>query len=468
MLRALGFMGSFTFTNLTRAVEIGANCYALDLAGQRLVLDAGMHPKFDGADATPNLSLLDDGSVEAIVLSHAHQDHIGSLPVLQRRQPQAPVFMTEATRQLGDVMLHNSVNVMLKKRDEGVSDYPLFAHRELDLAIKRWRAAPLRTRFDLTGERLDPRDDAPVSIEFFDAGHILGSVGTLIRAHGRTIFYTGDVQFEDQTIMQAARFPEEPLDVLIMETTRGDRGTPEGFTRAGEEQRLATAIAQAFARGGAVLIPTFALGKTQEVLALFYEFRHRGWLSGDCPIYIGGLGAKLTEIHDRLAGQTPRLRPDLRLLEATAPFVLAGQGAGLMPVKPHRLYALSSGMMTEKTVSNIVARQVLSAPLHTLLFIGYADPDSPAGKIRAAAPGDLVQLEPDLAPQPLACHVDRFNFSGHASRESLRAYVNKVRPKKIILVHGDEAAGAWFRAALTADLPGSEILTPTPGEPLEI
>ena len=125
-------MGSFTFTNLTRAVEIGANSYALDLAGKRIVLDSGMHPKHDGNDALPNMGLVADGSVDAIILSHAHHDHLGSLPLLQRRQPQAPVFTTEATRQLADVMLHNSVNVMERRRDEGVTGYPLFTHGEVN------------------------------------------------------------------------------------------------------------------------------------------------------------------------------------------------------------------------------------------------------------------------------------------------------------------------------------------------
>jgi Cft2 family RNA processing exonuclease len=463
-----GLMGPSTFTNLTRAVEIGANSYALDIAGKRLVLDSGLHPRFDGDLALPNIGLVGDGSVDAIVLSHAHQDHVGSLPVLQRRQPQAPVFMTEATRQLSEVMLHNSVNVMLKKREEGVTGYPLFAHREIDQAAKRWRPVPLRTRFDLTGERLNAHEDVPISVEFFDAGHILGSVGTLIRANGRKILYTGDVQFADQTIMQAATFPDEPIDVLIMETTRGDYATPESWTRAAEEERLAETIREVFARNGGVLIPTFALGKTQEVLALFHEFRRRGLLKKDCPIYIGGLGAKLTEIHDKLAGQTPRLRPELRLLDAVAPFVLAGEGSGQTPMKSRRLYALSSGMMTEKTLSNTFARQVLSAPEHALIFIGYADPASPGGKIREASAGDVVQLAPSFPPQPLQCRVERFNFSGHASRESLRAYANRVKPKKIILVHGDGPAIQWFREALQSDLPGSQILTPEAGVAIDI
>ncbi len=460
-------MGGFTFTNLTRRVEIGANCYCLELAGQRIVLDSGLHPRFDGPEALPDHGLIMDGAVDAIVLSHAHQDHVGSLPVLMRRQPQAPVFMTEATRQLSDVMLHNSVNVMMKKKEEGITSYPLFTHREVDLAVKRWRPAPLHTRFDVTGERLRPDEDAELSFEFFDAGHILGSVGTLIRAPGHTIFYAGDVQFDDQTVMQGARFPEEGIDTLIMETTRGDRATPEGFTRAGEELRFAPAIKAAFDRGAGVMIPLFALGKTQETLAMFYEFRRQGLL-GLCPIYIGGLGTKLTEIYDKLAPHTPRQHRDLDLLNAVAPFTMAGKAASATPLKSGRIYAISSGMMTEKTLSNSFARQVLSDPQHSLFFVGYADPLSPAGRIRAAAPGDMVQLSTEFPAQPLNCDVEEFNFSAHATRESIRAYVNKLRPKKVILVHGDAPAIEWFRATLCADLPGSEILVPTPGVPLEV
>ena len=89
-----------------------------------------------------------------------------------------------------------------------------------------------------------------VTFEFFEAGHVLGAAGVLFRAEGRTVFYTGDVNFDDQTISQAARFPEEGIDVLIIETTRGDHETPEGFTRAGEEKRLAAAIARRLTGAG--------------------------------------------------------------------------------------------------------------------------------------------------------------------------------------------------------------------------
>jgi len=455
------------FKSLCRHAGIGANSYLLEASGARVVLDSGMHPELEGPEACPRFELLDPGSVDATIITHSHLDHVGTMPVLLEQQPQSKVFLTPETADLACAMLHNSVNVMTKKRDEGVSDYPLFTHREVELSVKRWRRTPLNTRFDVTGERMSPSEDDELSFEFYDAGHILGSVGTMIRSEGRKIFYTGDVQFDDQTIMQGAQFPEEELDVLIIETTRGDRATPEGFTRHGEEQRFADAIRAAFDRGAGVLIPLFALGKTQEILAMFYEFR-RNNLLGLGQIYIGGLGTKLAEIYDKLAKHTPRQHHDVQLLDAVAPFTMAGRSAEATPLKGGRLYALSSGMMTEKTLSNIFARQVISDPQHSLFFVGYADPESPAGRLRSAAPGDIVQLSPDVPPQPLNCQVEQFNFSAHASRETLRAYVNKVRPKKIILVHGDTPAIEWFRSTLTADLPKSEILLPTPGVPLEL
>jgi Cft2 family RNA processing exonuclease len=458
------------FTNLTRATEIGANSYSLEIGGRRLALDCGMHPKLEGDAATPNIRLIPDGSLDAIIITHAHLDHLGSLPVLMRRHPHARVFMSAPTARLADVLLHNSVNVMSKPA--GGSSFPaggslLFTHREADACAQRWYDCPLRQWLNLEGDRLPKGDDADVSFEFFDAGHILGSVGVLIRGEGKKVFYTGDVNFLDQTISRAATFPEEPVDTLIVETTRGDHPTPAGFLRADEEVRLAKALRDTFSRDGAVLIPVFALGKTQEVLAMLMQFKQRGLL-GEVPIYIGGLSTKMTEIYDRFTSSVPRRLPGLSLLNTMAPYVLAGREAGVTPIKPGRIYLLSSGMMTEKTLSNVFGRRMLEDRRHSILFVGYADPASPAGRLRAAAPGDMVQLDSETPPVPLRCQVEAFDFSAHAHREDIRSYVRRLAPKKIILVHGDPAALGWFQKSLSADLPGTEVLIPPPGEALEL
>jgi Cft2 family RNA processing exonuclease len=457
------------FINLTRRTEIGANSYYIEAAGQRLVLDCGMHPKEEGEDALPNFRAIGDRTLDAIVISHSHLDHIGTLPVLMRRKPDARIFMTEATAEIGSALLHNSVSVMTRQREEiGVAIYPLFTHKETDRASDRWRSCPMRQPFTLGGERARPGEDlAGITAEFIDAGHVLGAAGVLLRAEGRTIFYTGDVNFDDQTITQAAAFPESGVDVLIIETTRGDSPLPEGFTRAAEEARLAEAINSAFARGGCVLMPVFALGKTQEALGMIYKFR-RNKLVGDFPVYIGGLSTKMTEIYDRRALTTRRLLPRLQLLEEIAPFVLNGKTINESPARAGRLYALSSGMMTPKTLSNIFGRRVIENPQHSIFFVGYADPASPAGILKTAQPGELVSLDPDEPAQPLRCHVEQFQFSAHASRESIVRYVKQLAPKKIVLVHGDPAAVEWTRARLVAELPGSEVIVPTPGVEMEL
>jgi Cft2 family RNA processing exonuclease len=456
------------FINLTRRTEIGANSYYLEAAGQRLVLDCGMHPKEEGEDALPNFRAIDDRPLDAIVVSHSHLDHIGTLPVLMRRQPDARIFMTEATAEIGSALLHNSVSVMMRQREEiGVSIYPLFTHKETDRATDRWRWAPIGQPFTLEGERAKPHEAGAITVEFADAGHVLGAAGVILRAEGRTIFYSGDVNFDDQTITKGAVFPESGVDVLIIETTRGDSPLPEGFTRAAEERRLAEAIERAFSRGGCILMPVFALGKTQEALAMIHKFR-REKLLGEFPVYIGGLSVKMTEIYDRRAMTTRRLLPRLQLLEAVAPFVLNGQTIHDSPPRAGRIYALSSGMMTPKTLSNTFARRVIEDPQHSIFFVGFADPESPAGIIKMAKAGDLVSLDPDEPAQPLRCQIEQFQFSAHASRESIIEYVKRLAPKKIVLVHGDVPAVEWTRARLATELPGSEVIVPTPGVELEL
>jgi Cft2 family RNA processing exonuclease len=459
------------FINLTRRTEIGANSYYLEIGRHRLVLDCGMHPKNTGEDALPNFRTITGREIDAILISHAHQDHIGTLPVLMRRFPNARIFMTEATAEIGNVLLHNSVNVMTRQREEigrAVAGlYPLFTHRETDRASERWRWCPLRQRISIAGERAPQREKDALTFEFFDAGHVLGSSGILLRAEGRTVFYTGDVNFDDQTIMEAAIFPEEKIDILIIECTRGDHAKPAGWTRAGEERRLVEAIGAAFDRRSCVLIPVFALGKTQEILAMLYKFR-RERLLPEFPIYIGGLSSKMTDIYDRRAHMTRRQLPRLQLMREAAPFILNDETVRDAPLRAGRVYVLSSGMMIPKTLSNVFARRLIENPQHSIFFVGYASPESPAGLLREARGDGKVALDPDKPAQRVRCNIEQFQFSAHATREGLVDYAKKLSPRKIVLVHGDPPAVEWMRATLSVELPGAQVFVPAPGVELEL
>jgi Cft2 family RNA processing exonuclease len=378
-----------------------------------------------------------------------------------REAPGAPVFMTEATAALSDVMLHNSVNVMMRQREEAAApELPLFSHREVERLADDWEVAGLGERFELGSGR--------ITAELFDAGHILGSTGVLIRAEDRRVFYTGDVNFEDQTLMRGAKFPEQDIDVLIMETTRGDSPGPAGMTRKTEEQRFLATLQGALDAGAPVLIPVFALGKTQELLALLYEAKKGGALRGGFGLFVGGLSAKITAATDRLRGRAPRRPADLNLAECHPNEVVGGRDIAQVAVQPRTVYAISSGMMTENTLSNILAPKILENPGAYCLFVGYSDPHSPAGRLRAARHNDEVMLDPRRRPVRRRCKLEEFTLSAHSTREGLLACVQRVQPRKLLLVHGDPPAVAWFAREVPKVCPRTEVVIPSPGVPVEL
>ena len=447
------------FKSLCRHAGIGANSYLLETGSARVVLDAGMHPKHEGMDATPHFEFLEDGSVDSIVISHSHLDHVGTLPVFLRNQSQARIFLSPETAELGGALLHNSVNVMQSKRIEhGITDYPLFEHRELDGIKESFETRGIEKPFDL-----DPA--GTMRATFHDAGHILGSVGVTIEAEGKRVMYTGDVNFEHSTLQKGAVFPEESVDALIVETTRGEQARDPEYDRRNEEDTLAEAIDNVLARGGSVLIPVFAMGKTQEVLGMLHRFKEEGLVPRRTPVYIGGLSTKMTHIYYRFSRDSRRHLPGFRFLKDME---IQGNGKkrkGPIPFLPGCIYALSSGMMSEKTVSNNFARQgLLENKKHGLFFVGYADGETPGGKIRAAEAGDMVELDPAFPSVPLNCEMRVFDFSGHSTRDAIADYIERVKPKKAILVHGDDGAVEWFREEIKRRLPDTEVIIPQPGE----
>jgi len=378
------------------------------------------------------------------------------------------VLMTELSYFIVERVLHNSVNVMQRQRDElGIREYPLFTHREVD------EIAPLFQGFKYNREiewqafhKIRPGDRSP-TLEFHDAGHALGSAGVMVRGEKETLFYTGDVCFQDQTILKGARFEDTQADVLIMETTRGNREIPANFAREAEIQRLIEAIHAARETGGAILIPTFALGRTQEMLATLATLMREEKIRRQ-PVYIGGLGRVFTEIYDLQSHRTHRNLSSMQLREELDLQVLDRKQVETMKLNRGKLFVITAGMMSENTAAHDLAVRMVGDERQHIFFVGYADPSTPAGKLRASAKGETFLFSPSAGNLTHNCNLQEFDLTAHANRDELLDFIGRVSPRVVVLGHGDQDSREWFESQIRERHPKMQVLSPAPGDSVEV
>ena len=435
---------------------IGANSLYLQLGDFHLVIDSGLHPKKVGRQAAPNLSPLQGVKLDLIIITHCHLDHIGSLPLLMRNQPNTPVIMSQPSHMLIERMLHNSANVMAREREEkGIADYPLFTHEEIDRCVPRMYALPFSPPRKFSGARDE------IEFTFHPAGHIPGATGVEIIHKHRRIFVTGDVLFNVQRILDGAKFPKGKFDTLITETTHGATEKPPGHERSQEMIRLIDTINATIQRGGSVLIPVFALGRMQEIMAILHDARKFNRLA-DAQIFVSGLGMDIADYFDQICKKTGLVHFTRSILKELK---VKKSPRELKPGKepPEQgIYVVSSGMVVANTPSYLLASCLVGNAKHSLCFVGYCDPDTPGGHLLAAKNGDQFLFEELNIKTRVRAHIERFEFSGHASRDELLNYALKCDPRSIVLTHGDPPARAWFAEQLKERLPTAKVLDPVP------
>ena len=177
----------------------------------------------------------------------------------------------------------------------------------------------------------------------------------------------------------------------------------------------------------------------------------------------------MTRIADTFCDEDGRHHCGYSIIDNFPELNILQRGRSAPDFQPGHIYAISSGMMSEHTVSNRFAKHILSDPKNALLFVGYADPDTPAGRIQRTAAGESVLLDENTGyKMTLDCRVEKFDFSGHATREQLVDYSLTCQAERIILVHGDPAAKNWFKKELSERLPKSEVVIPKPGERISL
>jgi Cft2 family RNA processing exonuclease len=420
--------------------EIGANCYRFTADGHSILLDAGVHPKKDGLETLPDFSLL-TRAPDGVIISHGHIDHCGSLPYLMKQFPTVCGYATKPTVQIIDRMLHNSVSVMgTIALEQGIREYPLFTHRDVEYAIRRTYGLPYQHEFAVTWE-------CPFRITFYSSGHVLGGAGVLVRAPSHTLFYTGDISMRDQELMAGLTPIDENIEVdtLVIESTRGAHHEQDSLDYGREIARFAEECDKVLKKGGCVLVPAFALGRTQEMLNIIARLQREQRLPR-VPVYASGLGRAIYEIYDQFQNY---LKPNV-VLSPLDQFKRIGDVWERKVVKDllrdPAIIVATSGMMLENTPSSLIAAEMVGENRHAIFFVGYTDPDTLGYKLLNAAVGDSLVFS--LSGNPVKVKMEnrqRFHFSAHAPREDLCNFIEMVRPKNIVFIHGDLDAIEWMR-----------------------
>ena len=446
-------------TDLNAPGGIGANCLLLQFEGLNIVIDAGIHPKKIGREALPRLDKLDGLNIDLIFVTHCHLDHLGALPVIARDHPNTPIIMSHDTALYYRRMLQNSCNVMDRQRSElGIADYPLYSYRDISACSRQVIGLnPGQHRhFEAdSGDR--------ISFSLHPSGHIPGAMGILFEYRHQRIFHSGDVLFDKTILLDGADFPQGDMDTVILETTRGS--TERTASREAEIDRLIHCIGETVSRGGSILIPVFALGRMQELLAVFHQARSAGKLP-ELPIYVSGLGIDLLNQFDRISRKSPHVRIRRKVMREL--------NACKLPEK-HRpgadrpgIYLLSSGMMVENTPSYKAASVLLESHQNTIAFVGYCDPDTPGGKILKLRQGDKFLFKSLGKSVQAMAHIEKFDLSSHADKEDLLEFAKGKNPRCVVLHHGDPESRDWFSEQLKQWDPNCRVIDPEPLRPISV
>lgn len=428
------------FLPLGGADEIGANCFYLNIFGTGILLDCGIHPRKTGFDSLPGFGLIEDLPLDFVLITHAHQDHIGSLPFLVQKFPHVIIYSTTQTKEIAEATLHNAANI-LEQNPSIENDFKIYTHEEIDLLVRSIRGMNYNEVISIKGMR--HTSSSGINVSFHDAGHILGSAGILLEHNDQKIFFSGDINFSDQSIMIGCDLKEiRNIDVLILESTYGSTDSKKLGTWSTETERLIKSANKVIHEGGSILLPVFALGKTQELLSLLHLQMIKRKLT-ETNIFTGGVGREISNIYDRNRYLTRRSSTDQLLKEIPQQNIFEIEDLTYFQKNPSIVLA-SSGMILEGTTSFKLLDFWMQQKNFAVFGVGYMDESTPGFRLMNSQKGDKIKLTDFSEPKKVNCSVERFYFPSHSIREDLIRVVKSVNPRKVILVHGEINSKDWL------------------------
>lgn len=434
--------------------EIGANSYFISINDTSIILDSGLHPRQRGSLAFPKYESIKNDKIEHLIISHAHTDHIGSLPYFLKYFPYAKIYSTKPTLSLAEVMLSNTTRILKEEFELEFDKSMISNYKEETLDI----IPMIMKRYDYN-EKVDISEN--ITFEFFDAGHILGSASILINANDKKIFYTGDINLRNQTLIQKAELPKHKIDILITESTNCASENYPDYKE--EEKKLAAFINRVINKGGSVLIPSFALGKSQELLMRVHTLMKKNIIP-HVPLYYSPMSKSINDVYDDYNYSINRVKKGLKLSDIEFTLLKRRDSVRGDFYKHPSIIIATSGMMMPRTASYTIAKQFLPRPNFGIAVCGYCDPDTPGYLIKNASLNELLYLNTFESPIDVKCEIGSFRFSSHSRKEELEKIIEALDPDTIIIVHGDENAINALGSETVKKYPSKRIITPEKGK----
>ena len=435
--------------------EVTGSCTLLEAAGQRYLIDCGME---QGKDIYENQPIpVAPGEIDGVLATHAHIDHTGLLPLLVRNGFRGKIYATKPTTELCDIMLRDSAHIQefeaewknrKAKRAGDAPVEPMYTVQDAEAAMKLFIGVDYETKVEL----------APgLEIRFVDVGHLLGSssIEIWVTENGSTtkLVFSGDIGNTNQPLIKDPAYITD-ADYVVMEPTYGDRlhGPKPDYVA-----ELSKILQRTFDRGGNVVIPSFAVGRTQELLYFIREIKEKGLVTGhgNFPVYIDSpLAIEATRIFQSTdeecydtetralldANINPIQFPGLRVS-------ITSDESRMINVDPVPKVILSASGMCEAGRIRHHLKHNLWRPECTILFVGYQAVGTLGRTLIDGATtvklfGETIEVQADI------CQLT--GLSGHADKDGLLRWVNSFepKPKRVFIVHGNDEVEDIFAQTL--------------------
>ncbi|KAH7924266.1 Metallo-hydrolase oxidoreductase [Leucogyrophana mollusca] len=431
---------TLSVTLLGAGQEVGRSCCVLQYRGKTIVCDAGVHPAYSGMASLPFVDELDWSTVDAILITHFHLDHAAALTYIMEktnfRDGKGKVYMTHPTKAVHKFMMQDFVRMGSSSSDA------LFSPLEMSMSLSS--IIPVSAHQLIT--------PCPgVSFTPYHAGHVLGACMFLIDIAGLKILYTGDYSREEDRHLVKAEVPPVRPDVLIVESTYGVQSL-EG--RDEKEVRFTSLVHSIIRRGGHVLLPTFALGRAQELLLILDEYWKKHPDLHNVPIYYASnLARKCMAVYQTYI-HTMNSNIRSRFAKRDNPFVFKHISNLPQPRGWERKIAegppcvvLASPGFLQTGPSRELLELWAPDPRNGLIITGYSVEGTLARDIMTE-PDEIVSLKGNTIPRKIS--VDYISFSAHVDYSQNSEFIELVKAQHVVLVHGEQTAMGRLRAAMTS------------------